>query len=143
VQANLDWVSERGETDDLNDFVFQQPHFQQALRDPVLAEEGLHARPLAEPQFIERGHSSPRNQRPDQDLRGQAAAQAQPAAADLQEAGFARPQHAQPAALGDAKFGQPPHPTSLAPYLGHVGPLVGAEMLKREQIVLRIHHQSS
>ena len=97
LKSNLHWIAHRREAEDFDHFAFEQPHFEDALDDRIVAIDGIDAGALAGAELIERNHGLTRDGA-DEDLKQMIAAESESRFANHEDAGGPRLQDAQPAA---------------------------------------------
>jgi hypothetical protein len=140
TQADFDRIAERRDGYYLDLLAFEEPHFQEALDEDIVALECLDAAALADAQLIQGEHERRNLSRQagsgdspggtHNDLRCAVAAQTQPTAADLQQTRAAGLQDLEDGPGPDAKFGQPPDPARLARDLDDLRPVSGMQVVQ-------------
>jgi hypothetical protein len=136
AQADFHWIAKGGEAKDLNFLSFQKPHLHKPLHQSILSLDFIDASALADLELVERRHgrsSRTGSDWPDKDLRSQFTAQAQPALADLKQAGSAGLKHSKATSDAQPQFGQSANPVLFARYLGDVCPGVAVQQFQRKE----------
>jgi hypothetical protein len=144
AQADLHWIAERGEPNNFELFSFKQAHLEQALDDGIGALKGGDTGALPNAQLVQRSHrvgasNSGRGgislakdgHGANQDLCGRVGADAEPAAAHLQQARTTRLEHLESTSRAHPEFRHPADQGRISRDFGHVRPFSGAEQFQR------------